>query len=156
MAKAYRSGGVGAMMDELERAAADLERIIGGISDEEFDRERDSRTSNPNCRSIKTIMNHVIESGYGDADYIRQSYAVPPERPPAAVFARVPSLDAFRNMLAYTAATLEGRWNYTDEQITAVHIQSSWGVHYDMEQMLEHGIVHILRHRRQVERFLGR
>ena len=156
MTKTYRSGGVGAMMDEYERAAADLERIIREISDEEFDRERDSRTSDPNCKSIKTIMNHVIGSGYGYADYIRQAYAVASERPPAAVFARGPSLDAFRKMLAYTEATLEGRWNYTDEQITAVHIQSRWGVHYDMEQMLEHAIVHILRHRRQVERFLGR
>ncbi len=155
MTKTYRSGGVGAMMDEYDRAATELERIIGGISDEEFERERDSRTTDPNCKSIKTIMNHVIGSGYGYADSIRQAYAVPSERPPAAVLSRVPSLEGLKNMLGYTSATLEGRWNYTDEQVSAVHIQSRWGVHYDMEQMLEHAIVHVLRHRRQVERFLG-
>jgi hypothetical protein len=57
-------------------------------------------------------------------------------------------------MLAYTAETLEGRWEYSDEQVGAVRINSRWGVQYDMEQMLEHAIVHILRHRRQIERFL--
>jgi hypothetical protein len=57
-------------------------------------------------------------------------------------------------MLAYTVETLEGRWEYSDEQVSAVCINSRWGVQYDMEQMLEHAIVHILRHRRQIERFL--
>ena len=30
----------------------------------------------------------------------------------------------------------------------------SWGQLYDIEQLMEHAIVHILRHRRQVERFM--
>ena len=30
----------------------------------------------------------------------------------------------------------------------------SWGQSYDIEQLMEHAIVHILRHRRQIERFL--
>lgn len=29
-----------------------------------------------------------------------------------------------------------------------------WGQYYDIEQLVEHAIVHILRHRRQIERFL--
>ena len=29
-----------------------------------------------------------------------------------------------------------------------------WGQTYDPEQLFEHAIVHILRHRRQIERFL--
>jgi len=29
-----------------------------------------------------------------------------------------------------------------------------WGQLYDVEQLFEHAIVHILRHRRQIERFL--
>ena len=31
-----------------------------------------------------------------------------------------------------------------------------WGQLYDVEQLFEHAIVHILRHRRQIERFLLR
>ena len=30
----------------------------------------------------------------------------------------------------------------------------SWGQSYDVEQILEHAIVHVLRHRRQIEWFL--
>jgi len=36
----------------------------------------------------------------------------------------------------------------------AVQIRSRWGAVYDLEQLLEHAIVHVLRHRRQIERFL--
>lgn len=155
MKKTYRSGGVGAMMDEYERAASDLVRIVSGISDDEFERIRDPDTVDLNCRSVQTIMNHIIASGYSYADYVRQAFSVPSERPSLAVLDRAGSLGEFKHMLDYTIRTLEGRWNYTDEQTGAVRIDSRWGVQYDMEQMLEHAIVHILRHRRQVERFLG-
>lgn len=154
MSKSYRRGGVGAMMDEYERAASDLARIINGISDDEFGRERDANTTDPNCRSIQSIMFHVVRSGYRYADYLRQALSVPSERPPLLFQARSQLLDHLRHMLSYTAETLEGRWEYTDEQTGAVRINSRWGVQYDMEQMLEHAIVHILRHRRQIERFL--
>ncbi|WP_294276359.1 hypothetical protein [uncultured Chryseobacterium sp.] len=33
-------------------------------------------------------------------------------------------------------------------------INTLWGQQYDVEQMLEHAIVHILRHRRQIENAL--
>ena len=154
MSRSYRSGGVGAMMDEYERAASEFVRIVSGISDDDFVRERDPRTTDPHCRSVQTIVNHVIGSGYGYADYIRQAFSVPSERPSLSVLARTQSLDQFKHMLAYTAETLEGRWEYSDEQVGAVRINSRWGVQYDMEQMLEHAIVHVLRHRRQIERFL--
>ena len=154
MSKSYRSGGVGAMMDEYERAASDLVGIVSSLSDAEFERERDTRTTDPHCRSVQTITNHVIGSGYGYADYIRQAFSVPSGRPTLALLARTQSLDQVQQMLAYTAETLEGRWDYSDEQTGAVRISSRWGVQYDMEQMLEHAIVHILRHRRQIERFL--
>jgi uncharacterized damage-inducible protein DinB len=155
MKRTYRSGGVGAMMDEYERAASDIERIVSGISDADFELLRDTKTTDPNCRSIQTIVNHMIGSGYSYADYIRQSFSVQSERPAATVLGRTESLESFRRMLVYTVQTLEGRWNYSDEQTGAVRINSRWGVQYDMEQMLEHAIVHVLRHRRQIERFLG-
>ena len=33
-------------------------------------------------------------------------------------------------------------------------IKVRWGQYYDVEQLFEHAIVHVLRHRRQIERFL--
>jgi hypothetical protein len=44
----------------------------------------------------------------------------------------------------------------TDEEISATVINSGWGVTYDAEQLLEHAIVHVLRHRRQIEKFIWR
>ena len=139
MRRSYRSGGVGAMMDEYERAASDLVGIVSSLSDAEFERERDTRTTDPHCRSVQTIT---------------KAFSVPSGRPTLALLARTQSLDQVQQMLAYTVETLEGRWDYSDEQTGAVRISSRWGVQYDMEQMLEHAIVHILRHRRQIERFL--
>jgi hypothetical protein len=43
----------------------------------------------------------------------------------------------------------------SDEEIVGTVIRSSWGVVYDLEQLLEHAIVHVLRHRRQIEKFIS-
>jgi hypothetical protein len=59
-------------------------------------------------------------------------------------------------MLDYTAEALNGQWEMSDEEIVSIEIDSGWGVKYDLEQMLEHAIVHILRHRRQIERLIGK
>jgi uncharacterized damage-inducible protein DinB len=141
-------------MDEYERAAADLSAILRRISDEEFERARDLETQDEGCRSIQTIMHHVVRAGYGYASYIREAFGEEPNRPDLPLGKRQEALDRLEVMLAYTSATLEGKWEMSDEQITSVRMASRWGVVYDLEQLLEHAIVHILRHRRQIERFL--
>jgi len=162
MKKTYRKGGVGAMMDEYERAAAELKRVLKNVSEENFNRIVDTETKDDDCRSIQTIMTHVERAGYGYADYIRQVFGIPSARPVHTIGdTRVPvlhreALEKIDAFLAYTAQTLEGKWEMTDEQIQAVSMKVRWGVTYDLEQLLEHAIVHILRHRRQVERFLER
>lgn len=151
----YRKGAIGALMDEYERAAAELTRIVNGMTDAQFELVRDRQTDDDHCRSIQTIMSHVVHSGYGYANYIRAAFSVASEKPPFEVLSRNECLNRLAQMIAYTATTLEGRWEYTYEQIMAVQIQSRWGQPYDLEQLLEHAIVHILRHRRQIERFLS-
>ena len=59
-------------------------------------------------------------------------------------------------MLAYTAETLEGRWQMSYQDISGTVINAGWGPTYDVEQLLEHAIVHVLRHRRQIEKFMHR
>jgi len=162
MKKVYRKGGVGAMMDEYERAAGELKNVLGRASEEQFVRIVDTETKDEDCRSIQTIITHVRGAGYGYADSIRQAFGIPSERPketfrepvvPVQHREAAATIDA---MLAYTAQTLEGKWELTDEEIQRISIKSRWGSIYDLEQLLEHAIVHILRHRRQVERFLER
>ena len=142
------------MMDEYERAVAELSEILRRISDDEFELVRDLETRDEGCRSIQTILQHVVRAGYGYAGYIRDAYGTEAKRPDVPLGKRLEILDQLDRMVAYTTATLEDKWELSDEQIMAVQIRSRWGAIYDLEQLLEHAIVHVLRHRRQIERFL--
>ncbi|HLQ65710.1 MAG TPA: DinB family protein [Candidatus Limnocylindrales bacterium] len=156
MKKTYRPGAVGALMDEYERATAELTRILESISDEEYARLRDTQTKDEDCRSIQTIMTHVVGAGYGYAGYMRDAWGIeqaPHERVPIA---RADTPAQLRAMLDFMIATLEKHWNLTDAESNAIQMRVRWGVTYDFEQLFEHAIVHVLRHRRQIERFLGR
>jgi hypothetical protein len=97
----------------------------------------------------------VVASGYGYANRMRGALSLPVRDHPYVVLSRTQSLELLGHMLRFTAETLEGRWHYTDDQILAIHMTSRWGPE-NLEQLLEHAIVHILRHRRQIERFLAR
>jgi uncharacterized damage-inducible protein DinB len=156
MREAYRSGAVGALMDEYERAASDLKQLVGRIPEDDFVRVVDEQTEDEACRSVQTIMSHVVGAGYGYADYIREQFSIASARPRNKLLSRQESLEQLDAALEYTARTLEGRWGMSDEEITGTVINSSWGVVYDLEQLLEHAIVHVLRHRRQIEKFISR
>ena len=77
MQQIYRPGAIGALADEHERAAHELQRLIEGVSDEDFELVRDLETTDESCRSIQTILNHVVRAAYGYADYIRTSFGTP-------------------------------------------------------------------------------
>ena len=154
MTRIYRKGPIGALMDEYERAAIDLKRLVEQISEDDFVRVIDSQTKDDNCRSVQTIMSHVVSAGYSYADYIRELFSIPSTRPARKILSHQESLENLEVMLGYTADTLEGRWEMNDEEIMVTLINSGWGVRYDLEQLLEHAIVHILRHRRQIEKFI--
>ena len=81
MTKIYRKGAVGALMDEYERAAAELSELVNRVSDDEFEIIRDQRTQDEACRSIQTVVNHVVRAGYGYAGEIRKSFGAEPRRP---------------------------------------------------------------------------
>ena len=155
MRKNYREGAVGALMDEYERAVWELRRLAGRIEEADAVRVVDPATEDEDCRSVQAIMSHVVNAGYGYADLLRRAFSIPSTRPPKALLSPREYLEQLDAFLAYTVETLEGRWRMTDEEITGTVINSSWGVVYDLEQMLEHAIVHVLRHRRQIERFIS-
>jgi len=41
-----------------------------------------------------------------------------------------------------------------EEDIFSVKFVTRWGEEFNFEQILEHAVVHILRHRRQIEKFI--
>ncbi len=124
------------------------------IPEGDFVRIVDPQTSDENCRSIQTILAHVVSAGYGYADHIRPFFSISSTRPPKRLLSRQESVAQLEAMLEYTAQTLEGRWEMTDEEIESITMHTGWGVTYNLEQLLEHAIVHILRHRRQIEKFM--
>lgn len=156
MKRTYRSGAVGALLDEYERAASELLAIIDSINDSEFELVRDPHTSDEHCRSVQTIMSHVVHSGFGYANSIRKACSMPEEDSTFRILSRSESTAGLVRMMKYTADTLNDKFGFTDDQMMAVKMVNAWGQTYDMEQRLEHAIVHILRHRRQVDRFLLR
>jgi uncharacterized damage-inducible protein DinB len=153
--KTYRRGAVGALMDEYERAASELRRVVEHMSEDDFLRILDQETADDNCRSVQTIMAHVVNAGYGYADNLRTSLGVPSTRPLKRLHSHQESVGALASMLTYTEQTLDGKWEMTDDEIERRVMPTPWGVTYNVEQMLEHAIVHILRHRRQVKRLLS-
>jgi len=156
MKRTYRKGAVGALLDEYERAASELLAVIDSIDDGEFEKVRDTQTSDEHCRSVQTIMSHVVNSGFGYANSIRKACSTPGEDYTFRILSRSESKEGMVGMLAYTAETMHDKLDYNDDQLAAVKVTMRWGPVYDLDQVLEHAIVHILRHRRQIERFLLR
>lgn len=58
-------------------------------------------------------------------------------------------------MLDFTEQSFDGIWDKSNKEIAQWKFNTRWKVTYDFEQLMEHAIVHILRHRRQVENFIN-
>ena len=156
MSRVFRKGAVGAMMDEYERAVVEISDLIAKMDSYDFEAVRDRETKDEDCRSIQTVMRHVARAGYGYATKIRAAFGEEMPRPEVPLATPSEVRVQLAEMMAFTEATLADKWELSDERIQAVEIPTAWGPTYDLEQMLEHAIVHVLRHRRQIERFLGR
>ncbi|MEO7211004.1 MAG: DinB family protein [Chitinophagaceae bacterium] len=158
MQKKYRNRFVGAMMDEYERAAAELLDVVKNINQDDFVKIMDTETTDQNCKSIQAIMNHVVKAGYGYANYIRKTFAETfiERKEDYELHTPQKACDELVKMLAYTEESLAGKWYTVFEDLEINSIKTTWGQEYDFEQMFEHAIVHILRHRRQVEKFLDK
>jgi len=156
MRKKYRNGPVGALMDEYERAAAELAATVQNLSPADFTVIIDPTTADPDCRSIQTVMNHVIRAGYGYANYIRKQFGNEwrAAKQDYALDSPQKACEELADMLRYTIATLHDKWELSGEEVINNLMVTSWGQTYDFEQIMEHAIVHVLRHRRQIERFL--
>lgn len=148
----YRKGAIGSLMDEYERAAFELKSIVKSVGETDYTRIVEGESEH--CHSIQVIMNHVVRAGYGYSKYIRDALAInalPVEDrqiPQAEIGGEIDK------MLAYTAEIFEVERQITDEEIENVFFKTRWEITYNIDQLFEHAIVHILRHRRQIEKFL--
>ena len=148
----YRIGAIGSLLDEYEKALFELMTVLQNVGEADYPRIVEGESEH--CHSIEVIMNHVIRAGYGYSKYIRDALAMdclPVEDkqiPQAEIGGEIDK------MLAYTAKIFEGTRLITDEEMENVYFKTRWGVAYNIDQLFEHAIVHVLRHRRQIEKFL--
>jgi len=155
MTKIYRQGAIGALLDEYERAIADLKKTIETIPDNTLAVIADPLTNDENCRSVQTVLSHVVCSGYGYAVSIHNLKGHNLVRPTKFFHLSISEyLIDLDKLFAYTESVFSNINNEELEQSeNALKIKTSWGQVYDIEQLTEHAIVHILRHRRQIEKF---
>ena len=155
--KTFRdNGAIGALLDEYEKAVLELIQIIQTVSEKELTAIVDRETDDEDCRSIQTILSHVLRAGYGYIIYLRNNLGENLNRRPTEILNTSNGYQqALRQMFDYNVQFFE---DYPEVELETFEaekkVRTNWGQLYDVEQMMEHAIVHILRHRRQIERFL--
>ncbi len=150
----YREGAIGALLDEYQRAISDIIQLVKTMSDKELVTVINPAIKDKNCISVQTILSHVVHSGYGYATSIHNLKGPVIIRPEKAFHATIDKyISDLENIIPYTENILEP---FSDEDLeqfdNTLKIKTDWGQIYDIEQMMEHAIVHVLRHRRQLER----
>ena len=146
------SGPLRAILDEYARAIRELETVVRSIPSDRYSAV--SALNDKDYPDIATIMMHVIGAAHVYVDYIddalsgtsrgrrkRTNYYDTPRIAMASVW------EAFGRMVDVLGRVR----TYTEDEMSKVQFVTRWSQLYDLEQMLEHAIVHILRHRRQIE-----
>ena len=155
----YRNNGaIGALLDEYERVVLEMQEVISRISTEELIAIVDEETKDADCRSIQTILTHVVRAGFCYVIEIRNFLGEEVDFAERKLLNTASEYqEALGRMFQYNEKLFE---DYPDLKIEEndpqKKIKVRWGQLYDVEQLFEHAIVHVLRHRRQIERFLNR
>ena len=149
------AGPFGALMDEYARAAEDFCRVVETFDLARFDAERPS--DNPDTVSPRAICLHAIGAAHRYAQYIRKARGVDCVERYEADPARLRSPQDVRALLTegilLTEETVQPLLKASDEEIQALSFTVRCGPRYDPEMILEHAVCHLLRHRRQLERW---
>lgn len=86
MKKFRNNGAIGALLDEYEKALAELILVIENITEKELTTLDYEKTEDPDCKSIQTILTHIIGSGNRYIFEIRKAAGETYELPAPFVF----------------------------------------------------------------------
>lgn len=150
MTKVFRPGPLGSLFDLYERALNEFIEQLNATSKEQYERIAREKARG-DFKSIQTTMRHVIESGYGYANYIRTEFGMKKSTPKIGLISQAEAIEHLRKMFAYSLDTFNDRWSMTYRELLSYRIETSWGQHFDMESLLEHAICHLSRHARMME-----
>jgi hypothetical protein len=145
-------------MDEYARAAEQLCAFVETLHREVFAAERPS--ADPWTVSPRAICSHVRRAALGYANDIRKARGLPheprgPNLPGGKLFVEWPEdlRPSLVEALHYTEGAVEGLYDATEQQVSEITFQVPWGPTFDPDMLLEHAVMHLLRHRRQLERW---
>ena len=151
-----RTGAIGALLDIYEQAISGLKEVVKQLPDDALTVIRDRNTPDENCRSIQTILSHVVNSAYGYATSIHNIKGSELQRPEKIFHPGIgPYLQDLDAAFTFTENVFKNLKDSDLEQFeNSLKIRTRWGQIYDIEQLTEHAIVHVLRHKRQIINFL--
>ncbi|MBK6914769.1 MAG: DinB family protein [Ignavibacteriales bacterium] len=153
-----RIGALGAITDIYQKAVDEYVDVLKHTSQKEFITMVDKDTDDEDCRSIQTITRHIIRSGYGYAGYILKALNIPFEIPNANEMKLETTEEAIReiyNMLYFNITNLyDLNRELIENNLGKIKFMTRWNEEYNFEQILEHAVMHILRHKRQINKFL--
>ncbi|MNQ76811.1 hypothetical protein D3C85_916600 [compost metagenome] len=151
MAGLIREGAKGALLDIYEDALLQLQESIKGISDEDLITVVLPDDPDEDSRSIQSVLAHVVGSSYSYAIYIRTLKGTEYVRPDKKL--RMKAADYIQDLKDSFLFNLTVFHEIEDSDLASLKIMTRWKQLYDIEQLTEHAIVHILRHTRQIEKF---
>lgn len=156
-ARLYRdNGAIGALLDEYEKALDELIELVHTITPSQLIQIVDNETKDADCRSIQTILSHVVRAGYTYVIATRKNLGENIEyRSNETLDSTDKYVMALKEMFSENLKLFADYPNIKmEEHDESKKILTPWGQRFDVDQLYEHAIVHILRHRRQIERFL--
>lgn len=143
-----------ALIDEYRKSTIELQLILSNLNQERFNTIIDKETADKDCVSIQSVVFHVVQSGHTYANYINSinnrvwfEYNTKIETP-------LNGVKELNLMLNYTENAFEGLWQLENNELEQFKFKTRWNVTYDIEQLMEHAIVHVLRHRRQIQNMI--
>ncbi len=149
----YRKGAIGAMTDEYEKALNELKVVLQTVSEDVFFAPLVS--NDEDCKSIRNIVSHVVSAGYSYCNYIRKYFRNEFKKPEIKINSVQEGISELDTMFQYNVATFANKWNFTDKEISKNIIVTTWAT-YELEGLIEHSIVHILRHRLQIQKIVNK
>jgi uncharacterized damage-inducible protein DinB len=150
------NGASKALLHEYNKVIAELIHVVSPLTNSELVLVVDTNTTDPNCQSIQTILSHVIHSGYTYTTYIENHLGLKTQRPQKIYFDTTTEYtNVLYEMYTYCENCFIDNANIKLEETDSTKkITTNWKQLYDVEQLMEHAIVHILRHRLQIEKFI--
>ena len=150
------TGTIKALLAEYKKAVDELIVVIKPLRRNEIIAIKDDETPDQNCRSIQTVLAHVAYAGYGYTTFIENHLGANKHRRARQYFESAEDyINDLNGMFDYCEnffiqhPTLE-----LEEKNHEKKVMTNWGQEYDIEQLMEHAIVHVLKHRGQIERFI--